>query len=520
MKRTTTATFLLELPLQVDAAQARHLHAHLEVARTFYNALLGEARKRLRRMRADPAWQAARALPRREKQKRAEAFSHLRQRYHFSEYDLHNYAKTARIPWMAEHLDSTLAQTLASRAYQAVNRVCLGKVKGVRFKSKGRGIDSVEGKRNDVGLRFVLDPNAGDGGFLLWNQQVLAAIIDWRDPVIQHGLRHPIKYVRLVRRAAPSAQAKGADGDGKRYFVQLLLAGHAFQKPKHEPGSSIVGLDIGPSTLAIVPQQGEARLVTFCDALEPNAQKKRRVQRHLERQRRANNPDHYDSQGRVKKGQRHWNESRRYQATRRQHASTERRLAAHRKSLHGQLAHEIITMGTTIRIEKTSFKGWQKRFGKSSGRRAPGRFVAHLERLVAKTGDTLSHVSPYHTKLSQYCHGCQTYRKKALSQRWHQCTCGVGPVQRDLYSAFLLAFLDLKTNTPSITQLVWEGAEPRLQAVIEDLQQRANDGQSLPRSMGLMASGKAPRARARRLKSPVHPQQEPIFPLRETGSVG
>lgn len=54
MKRTTTATFLLELPLRIDATQARRLHAHLEVARTFYNALLGEARTRLRRMRSDP----------------------------------------------------------------------------------------------------------------------------------------------------------------------------------------------------------------------------------------------------------------------------------------------------------------------------------------------------------------------------------------------------------------------------------------------------------------------------------
>jgi hypothetical protein len=52
MKRSTTATFLLELPLQVDAAQARHLHAHLEVARTLYNALLGEAKKRLRHCRS------------------------------------------------------------------------------------------------------------------------------------------------------------------------------------------------------------------------------------------------------------------------------------------------------------------------------------------------------------------------------------------------------------------------------------------------------------------------------------
>jgi putative transposase len=57
----------------------------------------------------------------------------------------------------------------------------------------------VEGKRNDVGMRFVLDPNAGDGGFLIWNEQVVPAIINWRDPLVQHGLRHSIKYVRLVR---------------------------------------------------------------------------------------------------------------------------------------------------------------------------------------------------------------------------------------------------------------------------------------------------------------------------------
>jgi hypothetical protein len=141
--------------------------------------------------------------------------------------------------------------------------VAVGKAKRVRFRSRGRGIDSVEGKRNDVGLRFVLDPNAGDGGFLIWNQQVIPALIDWRDPVVQHGLRHKIKYARLVRRKASSPQAQGADTDGKRYFVQLVLEGHAFVKPKHEEvGQDIIGLDIGPSTLAIVPREGQAELVT------------------------------------------------------------------------------------------------------------------------------------------------------------------------------------------------------------------------------------------------------------------
>jgi putative transposase len=69
----------------------------------------------------------------------------------------------------------------------------------------------VEGKRNDVGMRFLLDPNAGDGGFLIWNKEVIPALIDWLDPVVQHGMQHTIKYVRLIRRKAPSPRAQGTD---------------------------------------------------------------------------------------------------------------------------------------------------------------------------------------------------------------------------------------------------------------------------------------------------------------------
>ena len=39
-------------------------------------------------------------------------------------------------------------------------------------------MDSVEGKRNDVGMRFVLDPGVGDGGFLIWKTDVIPALID------------------------------------------------------------------------------------------------------------------------------------------------------------------------------------------------------------------------------------------------------------------------------------------------------------------------------------------------------
>src|SRR5712691_6047292 len=318
VKKSKTPTFLLELPLRVDAGQARRLRAHFEAGRCLYNALLGEAMKRLRTMRADPAWQEARAIPLTHKQERKEAFSRLRQAYGFSEYALINFAKKANCTWIRDHIDSVMAQTLATRAYQAANRVCLGKARGVRFKSRGRGLASVENHWNKSGMRFLLQPpEKGNQGWLLWNEDLIPALIDWNDPVVHHGLRHPIKYARLVRRKASSPQAQGADSQGYRYYVQLALEGKPYQKKKHTVGMEVIGLDVGPSTIAIVPQQGEAHLLPFCEELQPDARAKRRLQRKLDRQRRANNPENYDEKGRIRKGgkgNRHltWKNSRSY----------------------------------------------------------------------------------------------------------------------------------------------------------------------------------------------------------------
>ncbi len=494
--KTKTPTFLLELPLAVEAGQAARLRGHLEAGRQFYNAVLCAGQRRLRRMRADPAWREARAIPRTRIQERRAAFSALRERFGFSEYAFHELAKELRVSWLAEHLDAVLAQTLATRVYRALNRVCVGKARRVRFKSRGRGLSSLENKRNDTGLRFVLQPqeNGRKLGFLLWYDDRIAALIDPDDPVVAHGLAHPVKYARLVRRSASSPRAHGADREGERYVVQLLLAGVPYHKPKHTVGSETVGLDLGPASIAIVPREAEARLEPLCAELRPDTRALRRMQRRMERQRRAANPEHYDERGRVKKrgtGAPRWKQSKGYQVSRRRKAARERKLAAHRKSLHGQLVHQIVAVGHTIITEKLSYQGWLKHYGKSVGLRAPGMLIAHLRRTVASTGGTLHEVPTRSTKLSQYCHGCGTFVKKPLSQRLHQCPCGIGPVQRDLYSAFLAAYLDPAKLLPSCAQYVvpWEGAEARLQAAHERVIQRANEGQVLPRSMGISRAG-------------------------------
>jgi len=84
----------------------------------------------------------------------------------------------------------------------------------------------------------------------------------------------------------------------------------------------------------------------------------------------------------------------------------------------------------------------------------------------------------------------------------------MGPVQRDLYSAFLAAYLEPNRTLPSITQSDWAGVETRLMAVMEMLAQRATAGHLLPQSFGLTRAG----ARRPQSLAPSH-QEPPVDPL-------
>ena len=352
----------------------------------------------------------------------------------FLEYDLHHYVATIRKHWLRELVDINTAQKIASRAFEAVNKLSFGQAKRVRFKTKSRGLDSVEGKNNTSGIRFVLDkPNEGNTGRLVWGKELsVSAIIDWQDEVIRHGLACPIKYVRVVRRKASSPKAHGTDSEGYRYYVQLILQGVPYQKPKNVAGTAILGTDIGPQTIGIVSQDAEvASLKVFCGELEPDAKAKKILQRKADRQRRANNPGNYDEKGRIKKpvatnaapvdsvkaidskkdesqknnkksprqGRLVWKQSNGYKETIRKLAVNDRKLAAYRKSLHGKLANEIIRTGNDIRTERLSYKAFQKMYGKSVGLRAPGMFAEILRRKVyARKG-----INPVGNQTPHFC---------------------------------------------------------------------------------------------------------------------
>ena len=130
MGKPRTPSFIHELKLKVNPHQERVLNTRLEIARYFYNACLGEGLKRLRLMRESKAYQKACKLPKQVKnrqgkwvanQERQKLFKAAREYAIFDAYALHDYAKVVRgKTWLSQHIDSSVAQKLATRAFQAV----------------------------------------------------------------------------------------------------------------------------------------------------------------------------------------------------------------------------------------------------------------------------------------------------------------------------------------------------------------------------------------------------------------
>ena len=117
----------------------------------------------------------------------------------------------------------------------------------------------------------------------------------------------------------------------------------------------------------------------FCNELKKDQKNIRVLQRKLERQRRANNPQNFNENGTVKKGANKWVKSSQYKDTQKKLFETSRIMAEYRKSLHGQLVNHNFSMGNEVKLEKLSYRAFQKMFGKSVGMRAPGLFVTHAQ---------------------------------------------------------------------------------------------------------------------------------------------
>lgn len=307
MKRSFTPTFVLTIPLVVKPDDDRVLIGSMEAGRRLYNATLGEALRRYGLMKQSKAWQKTRTLS--DKKDRSGEFKRLSKEAGFTPAALITFARTCKneANW-TDRIGSNVAQRIAEQVFAAMQQYAFGKRGRPRFKGANRPLHSLEATTNAANIIWKAKTGCVEFGRL--TLPVLLPTLE-QDPYLHQALSYRTKYGRILWR-----QVSGA----RRWFVQLMQEGLAPVKTVRVDGElrpknpiaygEIAGLDIGPSTVAVVGNNA-ASLVTFCGSVVQPWTETRRLQRAMDRSRRATNPQCFHPNGMWKKGQK-FTPSKRY----------------------------------------------------------------------------------------------------------------------------------------------------------------------------------------------------------------
>ena len=433
-----TPSYIHDFPLKTNKHIDRKLAIKFRCLRELYNMVLAEVFRRNKKLRNDPRFKKANLLNKKEETK-PEAkllYKALDEDYKLKNNYLQSFATCAKnSSYMKDHLDGDTVQVISDRAFNAFNEYRFKKRGKPRFKSLHKGLKSICGKKNAC-VSFK-------DGKVKWKDLSIDVVYDKKDKhgVQFHALSQKVKYCRIN-----SKFVKGKI----RYYLQLVVEGTPLQR--HFISDSSFALDVGVSTVAAVSDD-KAILVPFCDGLVEINREIKALQRKSSRSLKMNNPTNYDKNGKIIKGSKNWKKSNRYLKIQNQIKELYRVQTDKRKTLHNILANEMLSFGKYIKIENNNYKAWQKGwFGKTIGFRAPSTFVSTLTRKAESAGGKVDPIDTWTSKLSQYCHVCQTFKKKSLSLRTHNC-CGI-TVQRDLYSALLAKHYDLKKKQVNANHIV------------------------------------------------------------------
>lgn len=464
MPPRSTSTFITEIPLVVDSFQEKELLSRFQAGRQLYNALLNEAMVRMELVRDSELYQASKKLPK--GKDRDKSFTEARKAYRYSDYDLQAFATIVsnNAKWIADKIDSNTQQKLATRAFKASERVLFGRAKRVRYKVPNR-FRSMERKTNKQGIRWKEDS-------IIWGKLKLKGIIEAENPVTEHGLNSPIKYVRLLWR-----ELNGL----RRWYAQIICEGLPYQKPQNYVSNGVVGLDLNISNIAFVADNA-AGLLPFAQGVPTFEREIQTLQRRMQRSQRMSNPDNYQpdftakrgrktvtKKGKVKNGRRRWNKSKNYIKYSAKKRELERRKTAYAKSQNRKVVNEILRHGKQIKTENVSVKGWQKRYGKAISAKSPGFVQSELVRKAASAGGKVIKFSTQKTALSQ-THLTGERIKKSLAERVHYDAMGV-VMHRDLFSAYLSRFVNDEDNLLLYLAVQqWERSEPILMQAWKEFQ--------------------------------------------------
>lgn len=491
MHKSSTPSYILTLPLRYEPWQKDRLDKLFSIAGTICNNLIADRKKALQQVERTRQWKKLLSsiqevknklkplnkipLEKRDDTTKASINSLVEQRTKlyqqkrsileragFSEFEFQNRIIQYR-EYHGKNLNAAITQKLATQVWQKFRAHLYGKGEKIDF-IPWTQMTSLEGKSNASGFIFR-------GNYVEINKmKVRVALPKPEKEAISPSaayefaaLRDRTKYCRIIRRWHKNKW---------QYMIQLIQEGEPPVKVRpqtgelfHQPAAGRVGLDIGPQTLAAVGED-KVCLTVLADKVQDIHNELRRVNRAMDRSRRATNPGMFAEDGTIiprnklpaelcVKGKRKWKMSRRYKALAGKRRELFRKQSELRIQCHHELANQLISYGNEFYIEKMDFRALakrakkteksektgkykrKKRFGKSIANKAPATFVNIMADTAEKYGGVLYKINTRKAKASQYNHETKAYKKKQLSKRWNDMPDGT-KVQRDLYSAFLI----------------------------------------------------------------------------------
>lgn len=434
--------FVYTIGLKPTNQEKEQLNKRFKQAKSVYNLTLKELLKRNNKMKKDPLYKKAYKLPK--GSERNEILKDLDKVYglegKFTGGKIASeFRKTLNLE---DYLYSTICQKLGFRAWLAFSKMKFAN--GANRVNFSEQINSLISGYSDQGIYL-------DGDFICFGikrkkKTLIKIKINFkRDQYEDEVFKNKLLYWQLIRKKI----------NGKEnYYLQAVMDGIA-PGTGLEGGRGSVGIDIGTSTIAV-----SSEVQTELEELFPDEKRFERaceiarLNRSLERKRRATNPENYNEDGTIKAGKKTWKYSPRYKRDLKNLSELKRKESLSRNLAHRTLAKKIVSYGDRFVVEEMNFMSLskraketkvnektgkfqsKKRFGSTIGHRAPGLLIAFIQERAEKEGKTFIKADTRSVKASQLDHTTGEYIKVSLSTRTKKVD--NFKVQRDLYSAFLL----------------------------------------------------------------------------------
>ena len=485
----STPTYVVKILLDLKPNDYRTVEKSMNVANSIYNDMLSKGKKRINRLRADENyWKLIKDYndAKEHNKKRSNQkidikpinnqIKNMVKSYGLSQTDFERFLKDRRHNLdFYKVLSTPEIQVIAKQAFNTIKNVIYfkSKLKNLKFKSKYKN-SSFKNKRNDTGLRLVNNENNKYAyKLILGNKHEINikrnAFTTYQQNCMLRAEK--IKYVQIQK-----SKIKGKF----RYYLVIYLQGTP--PSKHTVGKGIVGCDNGVSTLAYV-SDSKLKLIDLvpekCLRIEEGI---KRLNKQISRKLRLLNPDCYDENNKVIKGQKMTNRSNNLTKIMTRVQKKQRKMRIYRNELQNKICNKLLTQGNVIQLEKMNIKDLQKRsknirinpktnrpyskkrFGKNILKASPSSLVTLLKIKAASRGATVIEINTKDTKPSQYNHILNKNIKKTLNIRIYNLSDEYINIQRDLYSAILNKYTLVHTKNNKTTYTI---DTPRLTSEFE-----------------------------------------------------